>query len=143
MAQNIFFTIKPSAGKSLFDAGKQCDYFAVVLEGRVRVTVGKENLIFEAGPFSYYGLPALTADKGTFVPDYTITPLSYVVYMKVGHGVYVAALRASRMCKTDDPADVMLQESICQFEEPPKQTPSPAADGTDHRNVSWSEPATA
>ncbi|CAN7999781.1 unnamed protein product [Ixodes pacificus] len=143
MAQNIFFTIKPSAGKSLFDAGKQCDYFAVVLEGRVRVTVGKENLVFEAGPFSYYGLPALTADKGSFVPDYTITPLSYVVYMKVGHGVYLAALRASRMCKTDDPADVMLQESICQFEEPPKQTPSPTADGTDHRNVSWSEPATA
>ncbi|CAN7990635.1 unnamed protein product [Ixodes hexagonus] len=143
MAQNIFFTIKPSTGKNIFDAGKQCDYFAVVLEGRVRVAVGKENLVFEAGPFSYYGLPALTADKGSFVPDYTVAPLSYVVYMKVGHGVYVAALRASRMNKTDDPADVMLRESICLFEEPPKQLPSATPADTDNKNVSWSEPATA
>lgn len=127
MAQNIFFTIKPSSGKNIFEAAKPSDFFAVVLEGSVRVTVGKENLVFEAGPFSYYGLPALTAEKGNFIPDYTVTPLSYVVYMKVGHGVYIAALRASRMGKTDEPTDIMLQESIVQFEKVPKPD-TPKAD---------------
>lgn len=123
MAQNIFFTLKPSTGKNIFDAGRPCDFFTVILEGRVRVTVGKESLVFEAGPFSYFGLPALTSEKGNFVPDYTVTPLSYVVFMKVAHGVYLAALRASRMGKADDPAaEVILQESIVQVEDP-KLTP--------------------
>lgn len=36
------------------------DFFVLILEGRVEVTVGKENLVFEGGPFSYYGTQALT-----------------------------------------------------------------------------------
>lgn len=32
----------------------------LILEGRVQVTVGKENLIFESGPFSHFGSQALT-----------------------------------------------------------------------------------
>ncbi|XP_050049272.1 unextended protein-like isoform X1 [Dermacentor andersoni] len=143
MAQNLFFTIKPSSGKNIFDAGKPCDFFTVVLEGRVRVTVGRESLVFEAGPFSYFGLPALTVEKGAFVPDYTVAPLSYVVYMKVSHSVYVAALRASRLGKTDDPNDVAMQESNIPTEDH-KQT---TANSTDVKPttpaVAWSEPANA
>ena len=31
----------------------------MILEGRVHVTMGKENLAFESGPFSYFGIQAL------------------------------------------------------------------------------------
>ncbi|KAH9369550.1 hypothetical protein HPB48_019662 [Haemaphysalis longicornis] len=125
MAQNIFFTLKPSNETNIFDAGRPCDFFAIILEGRVRVIAGKESLVFEAGSFSYFGLPALTSDKGSFVPDYTVTPLTYVVFMKVARTVYLAAVRASRVGKTDDPvAEVTLQEPVVQLE--------------DHKNLSAS-----
>lgn len=39
--------------------GKPSDYFVLILEGRVEVTVGKENLMFESGPFTYFGTQAL------------------------------------------------------------------------------------
>jgi metal transporter CNNM len=44
-----------------FIQGKPADYFVLILEGRVEVTVGKENLVFESGPFSHYGSQALTS----------------------------------------------------------------------------------
>lgn len=36
------------------------DYFVLVLEGRVQVQVGKENMVFETGPFCYFGSQVLT-----------------------------------------------------------------------------------
>ncbi len=36
------------------------DYFVLVLEGRVQVQVGKENMVFETGPFCYFGSHVLT-----------------------------------------------------------------------------------
>lgn len=35
------------------------DFFVLILEGRVEVTVGKENLLFESGAFTYFGTAAL------------------------------------------------------------------------------------
>ena len=66
MTQNIFFKSKQckdgynAPSQTLYQAGKPADYFILILEGRVRVTVCKENLVFETGPFSYFGIPALT-----------------------------------------------------------------------------------
>ncbi len=45
----------------LIKKGKAADYFVLILEGRVEVTVGKESLVFESGPFSHFGSYALTA----------------------------------------------------------------------------------
>ncbi|KAK8789111.1 unextended protein-like isoform X1 [Amblyomma americanum] len=138
MAQNIFFSLKPSTGKNIFDAGKPCDFFTVILEGRVRVTVGKESLVFEAGPFSYFGLPAL--ERGSFVPDYTVTPLSCVVFMKIGHSVYMAALRASRLGRPEEPpAEVAVQETAV-LSNGAKQTP---VTSTELKTAGWSGPAKA
>lgn len=47
----------------LYMAGEPADYFIMILEGRVRVLVGNENLMFESGPFSYFGCAALTLHK--------------------------------------------------------------------------------
>ncbi|KAG8234780.1 hypothetical protein J437_LFUL006612 [Ladona fulva] len=36
----------------------------MILEGRVEVTVGRENMTFESGPFTYFGSQALTTNIG-------------------------------------------------------------------------------
>ena len=61
--QDIIHMLKvkePEAQENfLFVQGKAVDYFILILEGHVEVTIGKENLTFESGPFTYFGLAAL------------------------------------------------------------------------------------
>uniref|UniRef100_A0A672GRN8 Metal transporter n=1 Tax=Salarias fasciatus TaxID=181472 RepID=A0A672GRN8_SALFA len=44
----------------LFHRNKPVDYFILILQGKVEVEAGKEGMKFEAGPFSFYGMMALT-----------------------------------------------------------------------------------
>jgi len=48
----------------IYQQGKPVDYFVLILEGRVEVTVGRENLVFESGPFTYFGSQALHQNIG-------------------------------------------------------------------------------
>jgi len=43
--------------------GKAADSFIMILEGRVQVTVGKEKLMYEAGPFTIFGNDFLLNDQ--------------------------------------------------------------------------------
>ncbi|KAG9262950.1 metal transporter CNNM4-like [Astyanax mexicanus] len=52
----------------LYQRGKAVDYFILLLQGRVEVEAGNENMKFETGPFSYYGVMAFTA------PSLAVTP---------------------------------------------------------------------
>lgn len=88
------------------------------------MTVGKENLVFEGGPFTHFGLQALAQNVGfdspqqvsqsqvmgslqslnmdvmlrhTFIPDYSVKALSEVVYVMVKRSLYLAAKRATLM----------------------------------------------
>ncbi|XP_055979259.1 metal transporter CNNM4 isoform X1 [Sorex fumeus] len=45
----------------LYTRNKPADYFILILQGKVEVEAGKENMKFETGAFSYYGTMALTA----------------------------------------------------------------------------------
>uniref|UniRef100_A0A3P9HA54 Metal transporter n=1 Tax=Oryzias latipes TaxID=8090 RepID=A0A3P9HA54_ORYLA len=45
----------------IYQKGKPVDYFILILQGRVEVEAGNENMKFETGPFSYYGVMALSA----------------------------------------------------------------------------------
>ncbi|XP_037875807.1 unextended protein isoform X2 [Bombyx mori] len=108
----------------VYHQGKPVDYFVLILEGRVEVTVGRENLIFEAGPFTYFGVQALTQNVGvaesptpsamgslqninmdsmlrhTFVPDYSVRAISSeLFYLTVKRALYLAAKRATLMEK--------------------------------------------
>lgn len=48
----------------IYQQGKPVDFFVLILEGRVEVTVGQEHLIFESGPFTYFGTQALVPNVG-------------------------------------------------------------------------------
>ncbi|XP_065106964.1 metal transporter CNNM4 isoform X1 [Paramisgurnus dabryanus] len=52
---------KSSTHHFLYQRGKPIDYFILILQGRVEVEAGNENMKFETGPFSYYGVMALSA----------------------------------------------------------------------------------
>ncbi|XP_036384437.1 metal transporter CNNM4-like isoform X1 [Megalops cyprinoides] len=45
----------------LYQRGKPVDYFILILQGRVEVEAGNENMKFETGPFSFYGVMALNS----------------------------------------------------------------------------------
>ncbi|XP_058795017.1 unextended protein isoform X2 [Phymastichus coffea] len=72
LKQDIIYHIKVKSREKarndptavIYQQGKAVDYFVLILEGRVEVTVGKENLMFESGPFTYFGTQALTANVG-------------------------------------------------------------------------------
>ncbi|GFX32648.1 metal transporter CNNM2 [Trichonephila clavipes] len=118
LAQDVFLKAKErkegyeSSSIVLFQAGKAADYFILILEGRCLVTVSKENLVFEAGPFTSFGLPAITMNTGeqdspgsanssdslayrVFVPDYTVVATGETLYMKVHYAIYRSALTAT------------------------------------------------
>lgn len=72
LKQDIIYHIKVKSREKaktdpaaiIYQQGKAVDYFVLILEGRVEVTVGKENMMFESGPFTYFGSQALTANIG-------------------------------------------------------------------------------
>ncbi|XP_038615082.1 metal transporter CNNM4 [Tachyglossus aculeatus] len=51
---------KQCARHFLYVRNKPADYFILILQGKVEVEAGKENMKFETGAFSYYGTMALT-----------------------------------------------------------------------------------
>ncbi|XP_050734482.1 unextended protein-like isoform X2 [Eriocheir sinensis] len=128
--QDVIHTIKlrnkenPKADSQsyIYTQGKPVDYFVLILEGHVEVTIGKENLTFESGPFTYFGMAAvaqiqsigespsastqlskgsmlgsvqsLDATKFSFTPDYSVRAITEVVYLRVRRSHYIAARRA-------------------------------------------------
>ncbi|XP_018617908.1 metal transporter CNNM4-like isoform X1 [Scleropages formosus] len=60
---------KRSSQHYLYQRGKPIDFFILILQGRVEVEAGNENMKFETGPFSFYGVMALsTPTLGECVP---------------------------------------------------------------------------
>lgn len=67
IAQKLYYFVKNVKGtdtadireQTLYTAGKTADYFIMLLDGKAQVTVGSEGLVFDAGPFAYFGTAAL------------------------------------------------------------------------------------
>ncbi|KAJ7304281.1 hypothetical protein JRQ81_011823 [Phrynocephalus forsythii] len=54
----------------LYEKNKPADYFILILQGKVEIEACKENMKFENGPFSYFGVMAL----GPCVPGAAMCP---------------------------------------------------------------------
>lgn len=121
-------TDKDDPATIIYHQNKPVDYFVLILEGRAEVVVGKENLVYEAGPFSYFGCQALTQNIGvaesptnnssvqaygslqsvnldsilryTFVPDYSVRAITEMFFLKIRRSFYLAAKRATLMEKS-------------------------------------------
>lgn len=67
LSQRIYYKVKlddDESRKRLYTTGEPADYFIMILEGRVHVVCGKEDLFFDGGPFSFFGKAALShSDK--------------------------------------------------------------------------------
>ena len=46
--------------------GVPCDFFVLVIEGKVEITIGKEDKIFHEGPFSCFGEKMLEQEQLNF-----------------------------------------------------------------------------
>lgn len=127
VVRHIKIKAKPRSDPSvfIFQQAKPVDFFVLILEGRVEVTVGKENLVFEGGAFTHFGLQALAQNVGfdsplqqvaqgqvmgslqslnvdmmlrhTFIPDYSVKALTDLVYLVIKRTLYLAAKRATLM----------------------------------------------
>uniref|UniRef100_A0A8C6ZDT5 Metal transporter n=1 Tax=Nothoprocta perdicaria TaxID=30464 RepID=A0A8C6ZDT5_NOTPE len=58
----------------LYQRNRPVDYFVLILQGKVEVEVGKEELRFENGAFTYYGVPAIMAS--TVISDSDVRKVS-------------------------------------------------------------------
>ncbi|XP_043202886.1 unextended protein-like isoform X1 [Amphibalanus amphitrite] len=128
LERDVVRHIKPrdDANVYIYERNKPVDFFCMILEGRVHVTMGKENLAFESGPFSYFGTQALvmlpseceaspqllrgsahSLDGGmraSFTPEYCVRAITEVYYLKVRRSHYVAARKATLVAAQRDPS---------------------------------------
>ncbi|XP_053670515.1 unextended protein [Anopheles nili] len=147
LGQNIFHQIKIKNKNredqpAIINRGTQIDYFLLIIEGRVEVTVGKENLLFESGPFTYFGLQALVQNVGgevavntpeqimgslqsldrdasvrhAFIPDYTVKAVTDVLYLQIPRNLYLAAKRATLMERSNRLGDQSMDPIDAEVE---------------------------
>ncbi|ODN00197.1 Metal transporter CNNM4 [Orchesella cincta] len=97
----------------LYEAGKPSDVFTMLIEGKVRVEVGKERLAYDGGPFTTFGVNLLMPksegvvgvvkssisrtgrDKLTYIPDYTVKALGDLHVLKLTYRKYRQACTAT------------------------------------------------
>lgn len=118
--------------------GVPCDFFVLIIEGKVEVTIGKENKTFQEGPFSCFGEQLLeqamigpsspsissnTTDKSfpfhqskthSWIPDYTLKAVTDLVYLKVRKNTYSVAIKSSRLNNkhSESESTIMREEDI-------------------------------
>jgi len=113
--------------------GAPCDFFVLVIEGKVEVTIGKENKTFQEGPFSCFGeqlleqaligpsspsISSSLSDRSlrtqSWVPDYTLKAITDLVYLKIRKNTYSVAIKSSRLnnMNSESESTIMREEDI-------------------------------
>ena len=122
----------------LMKKGVPCDFFILIIEGRVEVTIGKEDKKFTEGPFSSFGEQMLEAEpsRGSltavqnseksvsslttansravpWLPDYTLRASTDLVYLKIRKNTYNIAVKTFLLngtnVKEDEVIDVLAR----------------------------------
>ena len=83
----------------LYRSGTVANYFVLILEGCVEVTIGREGMSFEGRSFSYYGhqvlVDAYNGAESQYAPDFSLRPVTACMILIVTYNQYVAALKAT------------------------------------------------
>ena len=83
------------------------DFFTLIIQGKVEITMGQEELTFEEGPFTSFGTNALVKGAAQYIPDYTVRAVTDITYLKITRGLYKQAVGATSIerqqetCSTD------------------------------------------
>ena len=93
--------------KYLYKKGIVGEFFTLIIQGKVEVIIGQEELTFEGGPFTFFGAKALVSSLsmsnpnmksvGQYIPDYSVRVVEDVMFLKIPKGMYKQAVRASLM----------------------------------------------
>ncbi|KAF4518456.1 hypothetical protein B566_EDAN002111 [Ephemera danica] len=74
----------------LYEKGKPADYFVLVLEGLVEVSIGESPMVVTP--------PSVPeAQLASFLPDYTVRAKTELAYLRIPVALYIAAVRATKM----------------------------------------------
>lgn len=87
----------------LYEKGKPANYFMMVIQGQVDVTVGMEDFTFSHGAFSFFGQDILLLSKNAmgYIPDYTVKVSSDSMLIKVTTEIYKQALHSTELKKLE------------------------------------------
>jgi len=93
----------PNSLEPIVKKGFPCDFFVLIIEGKVDVQIGNEGYVFESGPFTSFGKQVLVLPEdetsprpAIWTPEVTLIPRGEVLYLKVRFATYRAAVLASR-----------------------------------------------
>jgi len=88
---------RPETGDGLlYQKGRACDFFLLVLEGRLEVHAGAEDFHLEIGPWKTLGAKALLAGDQDYVADFDARVISETArFLKIARPGYLAAREGS------------------------------------------------
>ncbi len=97
-----------SSPEYLYQYGKRCNYFIIILTGEATIEVGFEKLEFIAGQFAYFGVNALVNDGDSadqilksdkqhhYTPDFSLRVDDRCVYFKIERDLWFNGVRKSK-----------------------------------------------
>ena len=139
IAEDICLSDRDSTAKFIYRKSHTANYFILLLQGRAKVVIGSENLQFDAGPFSYFGVQALTPMYESWLayskpspktpspagrpqgycPDFSLEIVSDVQLLRVTRAQYLAALRVTEFetkVKDETEQEKFFQKEMAQAE---------------------------
>ncbi|CAG5123796.1 unnamed protein product [Candidula unifasciata] len=113
MKKDIVVNLSPTEPETIknyiYIKGVPSDKFVLILQGTVEVVIGGESMVFESGPFSYFGVECIDNARkcmGTsetkssdYIPDFSVRAITDVQYLSIHRAMYIAALRTTRMLR--------------------------------------------
>ncbi|CAF3298241.1 unnamed protein product [Rotaria sp. Silwood2] len=88
----------------IYEYGRPADYFVLILNGQAELITGKEKIVSEVGPFSYFGNPGNKVEDmlrlkdlkfRPFIPDFSLRVCEDVQILRIRRTHWLAAIRAT------------------------------------------------
>ncbi|XP_005102419.1 metal transporter CNNM4 [Aplysia californica] len=126
MKKDIVVNLSPTDPVSeknfIYRKGVASDVFVLVLQGTVEVTIGDESMVFETGPFSYFGVESLKCIRKMstvnefksqdYIPDFSVRALTDVQYLCIRRSQYLAGLRTTRMIRQQTSSALVVGDAF-------------------------------